>query len=293
MQDRIYTVTCPSCGTVPNGPIGYMSPYQGYYYCLGCKATVNINPDTGEVIPYDILAQRDYIVRKQHYPGLYESKKETPAKFTPSLLFKAMFKPKEAFVELYPITNMNIGIGLLITFAVLSSLISYLAYEMSGLSNIAIGMGSELPISWVTLSIITLPLAVLSSLVVCWLSAKMSGFFKGRNDFKKTIALMGYAGMPGFIMGLASSLVIATNLVTMPDYSDPTNLDIGALLAYAAIIGIISLVGLIWSLIVFGSAVSVANDVSFGEGIISYFGASIVVGIIATIIMVPIVMLMI
>ena len=75
MQDRIYTVTCPSCGTVHNGQIGYMSPHQGYYYCQGCTATVNVDPYTGGVIPNDILAQRDYVFKKKHYPGLGTVKK--------------------------------------------------------------------------------------------------------------------------------------------------------------------------------------------------------------------------
>ena len=289
MQGKIYTVTCPSCGTVYTGEIGYMSPYQGYYYCQGCTDTVNINPDTGEVIPHDILAQRDYIVKKQHYPGLYAPKNETP-RFAPGLLIKAMYKPKEAFVELYPISDMKIGIVLLIMFAAASSIITFLAYQVAGLNNIAIGMGSELPLSWLTLSLISLPLAVLSSIIVCWLSAKLSG---GRKDTKKTIALMGYAGMPGLIMGIASSLIIAANIAQMPDYSDPANLDMNAFFVYVATMGGIALVGLIWSLIVYGSAVSVANDVSFGHGVLSYFVASIILGIAAAIIMVPVVLFMI
>ncbi|MCK5038026.1 MAG: YIP1 family protein, partial [Thermoplasmata archaeon] len=246
MQDRVYSIICPSCGTVHNGPVGYMSPHQGYYYCQGCTATVNINPETGEVIPYDVWANPNYN-SKVNYPGLYELEDKTP-KFSPDLLIKAMFKPKEAFVKLYHISNMKIGIALLILFAILSSTISFLAYQISGLDNIIIGMGSELPISWVTLAVITLPLGILSSLVASWLSAKISEYFKGRNDVKKTIALMGYAGMPGFIMGIVSSIVIATNLVSMPDYSDPMNFDLNALLAYAAIMGVIGLITLIWGL---------------------------------------------
>ena len=121
MQDRIYTVTCPSCGTVHNGPIGYMSPHQGYYYCQNCSATVNINPNTGEVIPYDVWSNYNYNAKKVHYPGLYALKDKEPV-FAPGLLIKAMYKPKEAFVELYHITDMKIGIMLLIIFAVLSSI---------------------------------------------------------------------------------------------------------------------------------------------------------------------------
>ncbi len=292
MQDRIYSVKCPSCGTVHNGPIGYMSPHQGYFYCQKCTATVNINPDTGEIIPYEIWTQHNYYSKRSHYPGLYELE-DKPTKFSPNLLVKAMFKPKEAFTELYHISSMEMGIALLIMFAVLTSTISFLAYQISGSDNIAVGMGSQLPISWVTLALISLPLAILSSLIMGWLAAKISEYFKGRNDFKKTIALMGYAGMPGFVIGILNSMIIASSLVTMPDYSDPMDLDINALLVYAAVIGVIGIISLIWGLIVYGSAVSVANNVSFGEGILCYLGAAILVGILSAILMVPLAFIMI
>jgi len=77
----------------------------------------------------------------------------------------------------------------------------------------------------------------------------------------------------------------------MPDYSDPTNLDMNALLVYGATMGVISIVSLIWTLIVSGYAVSVANDVSFGHGVLSYFVAAIIIGVITAIIMEPIIFL--
>ena len=289
--DNNYSVKCPYCETIHNGPVSYSFPDQAYVYCRKCRTKISINPDGGEVIAYDVWREPNPNL-KMNYPGLYEPKNETP-RFSPSHLFKAMYKPKEAFVELYHITDMKIGIMLLIIFGALSSIITFLANQISGSNNIAVGLGGELPLSWVTLAIISLPLAILTSVIVSWLSAKISEFFKGRNDAEKTIALMGYAGMPGFIMGLASSIVIAANIAQMPDYSDPASLDIGALLAYAAVMGAIGLVSLIWGLIVSGCAVSVANDVSFGEGVLCYFGASIIVGIATVIIMIPVVLLMI
>ena len=289
--DRIYTVTCPYCGTVHNSPVSHMQHNQAYFYCRKCRTRVNINPDTGGVISYDVWTEPNRNL-KMNYPGLYEPRNEEPH-FSPSHLIKAMYKPKEAFVELYHITDMKIGILLLIIFGALSSIISFLAQQISGSNNIAVGLGSELPLSWIVLTIISLPMAILSSIIVCWLAARMSEFFKGRNDARKTIALIGYAGMPGFLLGLASSIFIATNFAQMPDYSDPASLDLNALLAYAAVMGIIGLVSLIWAMIISGSAVSVANDVSFGEGVLCYFAASLLVGIAIAIIMVPIVLLVI
>jgi hypothetical protein len=187
-----------------------------------------------------------------------------------------LFKPKEAFEDLYHHTAPIQGIVLAIAFIVLSSLIGY-AITASVLSGIHVPSGASTnvvpggttsrtigsTVSGMAISIVTFFVAA----YLVYELLKSAGHAR-RPDLNKTIGLVGYAKLPAFLMSIAISVVTGLMLATI-DWSKlgtGTNVTAyaGSVCGLIAVILVLAIVTLVWGLWVHGHAASVANDVAFG-----------------------------
>ncbi len=266
-------INCQRCGYKFAGYAARTSPDHAGVGCPSCGQNIYIPLQPGvQYNEYPDVQQ----TRTSTYTDLYQQQ-EQEARLSPRHLLKVLVKPVESFKELWPITDMRMGIMLIVVLSVLNSIISYIAYEVSGMSEWSTGYGGSLPMSYFTL-LVGIPMAILSAVAVGWLSAKMAGSMGGRANIRKTIGFMGYAAMPGLVFGIITSAIIISGFVEMPEMPDTNDpdfdqleYDYGPLLRYALVMGAIAIIGLIWALIVAGAGISVANDVSHLKGMGAYF----------------------
>ena len=265
-------VGCPSCG-------------QNIYIPLQPGMQYNEYPD---VQPSQQQQQHST------YGDLYEQEEQEP-RFSPKHLFKVMVKPKQAFQELWPITNFKIGVMLIVVFSVLNTIISYWAYQQAGMESYPVGVGQEIDMGMVVV-ILGLPTAIGGALLGSWVAAKISGNMKGRGDLNRTVGFWGYAMIVGFLFGIVASLVIASNVAPMPDLPDTIEdyetYDWGPYFTYMLYTVPIAIVDFIWAVVVGGAGVSVANDTSWLKGIGIYLVSVIIAGLVLAMLMLGVVFLL-
>lgn len=315
-------VTCPYCkrdARVPSVEVQPSKPQQylcllcsrpmtfikeyGQWYCSTCKKYASEMPTypcekCGRPLVFVQVYQRWYCCRcqryaeelKSYYPELYR-KPEQEHRLRFNALPKILFKPKEAFVEIYHNTGISQGIMVAIIICVLSSLISYGVGALSGYYYGGLGGGYYYYSGQFTTSTILsltfglaigIPLSIVSLLATGWLSAKLAkAIGKGRDDVGKTIGFFGYATVMSLVISALIAILIASGVMSAYYSPEPGALPPGFFLGLAIMV-IIAIIGLIWGLWVNGTATSVANDVSVGVGVVSYFLAAIIIGIIVT-----------
>ncbi len=111
-----------------------------------------------------------------------------------------------------------------------------------------------------------------------YLTAAISrSFGRGYGDVRKTVGLLGYAEVVRIPFALATFALAAAY--------QPSAGDVDILGTYVLASFMISIIGFIITLIVGGGAVSVANNISHGMGILIYFLSVILVAIIVAAIM--------
>ena len=228
-----------------------------------------------------------------NHPGVYEKPEETP-RFDIGNLLRVRFSPQRAFENLYNHSSAKHGIILAIVFAILSAGIS--AVLMTSLVG-SIDLPEEANTAFVgetEISVVSLAVSVVLSLVFFLLSAYLiHAFLKGkgvRPSLEKTIALTGYAKLPGLIISIVIAFLIPMMLGGLPSEffdDDPTNDEdaaaeaIGNICGITVLIVVVLIVGLIWALWVHGHAAAVANDTNFGTAIGYVFLAWFLVFLIA------------
>lgn len=127
---------------------------------------------------------------------------------------------------------------------------------------------------------IGLALTVIMLMAMGWLTAKFTKVIgQGRDDANKTTGFLGYGQIVNFVTGIVTSALMALGIITI--YTTQTTRMSSAyttsFIVSTVMIGVISVIGFVWSLWVDGTAASVANDVSVGVGIASYLLALIII----------------
>ncbi len=167
------------------------------------------------------------------------------------VLPQVLFRPKEAFESIKEQTTLVDGVIMYIILALIGALIGVLPNLISSLLfSISLGMGAGL----------------LVFLFIAWLSSKLAeSIGKGTSDVGKTIGFLGYSQVVSLVMSVVTLLIrFLLSAVPYNPLSPSRMIGFGF-----TIVGII--VGFIWSLYVAGSGVAVANKVTRGTGILSYF----------------------
>jgi hypothetical protein len=208
-----------------------------------------------------------------YHPGVYERPEQEPY-LDIGLLFKSLFRPKEAFEDLYDHTSSTQGIVLAVIFILMAAVISIVA-------SFAVLGSMDLPDDATTLpgagagTVTQTVINVFVGLAMFFLSAYMifhflSGGKARRPDKDKTIGFLGYAKFPAFIIGILMAIATPIMLSGMDlealENEDPETVG-DALGAVCGLLGMfigLGAVGFVWSIWVHSHAQSVANDVAVG-----------------------------
>ena len=219
------------------------------------------------------------------HPGLYDRPEEAP-RIDLGALVRVLFRPRDAFRDLYHHTDMRTGLIVFFVLTLIEGLIS-LALNLTVLydaSSTGLDMFASLGerIAYVTFGI-TIGTGLAMFIGVCYLiHALMRGSrTTARPSLPKTMGLLGYAAMPGLVMGVITTVVVGGISLALPSDSDVTAWSVLGL-GVASLS--LALVSIIWSLWVQGHAVSVANDAPWGKSAGTVFVSYIVVGMIVFVI---------
>jgi hypothetical protein len=212
-----------------------------------------------------------------YHPGLYDKPQQTPF-LDFGNLFKLLFRPQEAFEDLYDHTSATQGFTLAIIFIALSSALGLIA-------NLVFLGQWDLPedagvTGFTSSSAASSVIGIFTGIIFFWITAWMFHALvkdKGRNaSLDKTIGMMGYAKFPAFIvMVLIAVLTPLTLIGSLADLEDNPDQAIGAVCGTLALIFGLGIIGICWSFWVHSHAQSVANDLStstaFGYLLLTWF----------------------
>jgi hypothetical protein len=232
------------------------------------------------------------------HPGVYE-RPEEPSRLDLGGLFKVLFKPKEAFEDLYHHTAPVHGIALAIIFIVLFSLFSYaiIAAAVSGITIPSLA-NTNLVLPRTARTIGSMAGGIILNIGIFFIATSLvysmlkSAGNARRPDFDKTIGLIGYAKFPAFLMYISLYFVMGLILrfFNWEQISNGMNPNGGPspLCGIWAVQLILVIVTFVWGLWVHSHAAAVANDVAFGTAagftLLAWFIALIINLIMATII---------
>lgn len=245
---------------LPNG--------QGKTVCPKCHADIlQALPRhyVQQIPPDDFESPSRPHVHHTYHPGLYDQPKSHP-RFHFMDIVRVALSPKKAFMRLYLTTDLQRSLAIVTVFSMLlvalSVLVSVDMAEVIGYdAGDTVQFGGHVFFAWV-LSILTF---MIFSIVA---SALSKSVFGGRGDRSSTIALVGYC-FPAYVLVSAVLFVIfefgfeSVGFVPLDEWGaeELRQVTIGVLVLVIA-----AFVGLAWLLILASRAISVANDISLGEG---------------------------
>lgn len=160
--------------------------------------------------------------------------------------------------------------------------------------------------------VINIVLAIVMLFIIGWLVATLSrSVFKGTGDVSKTVGFLGYSKIVGFVTGLIMTAImlllfgsILSDLSSMSStYGSTISMDrimappdgstgsigyygnypakatsmFSTILLFGIVTLIIGILAFIWELWVGGTGAAVANGISTGAGMVSYFLASLII----------------
>jgi hypothetical protein len=278
----VSSMRCPSCGLVSSGYLQALGDGRGMAICPSCGTTITERLPSSyvpQVPPSDFNSPVHPSVHLSHYHGLYTQPRHAP-RLDFSDLLRVAYTPKTAFQSLYLSTDLHRALALVLVFSILSAVVSILVTaDMGELLGYDTGEALTLAfqgfISWIVSLLAFLIFSLTSALVA-------KGIFGGRGERSATITLLGYS-YPAYVL-LSVVMILTFNAgfqgldFGMIDHWTDSQLD-QAVAASAALL-VVAMIGLTWLLWIVSSAVSVANDISAGEGAMSAVLAAIAAGIV-------------
>ena len=212
-----------------------------------------------------------------NHPGVYDRPEEAP-RVDWDALARVLTRPRDAFRDLYGHTDARTGffvyMMLIITGGLFSLLSDFTTLQGVGTTGLSM-LGSPMPGSVIASFVAGLVISPLTFYGVCYLTHAIlkSGKRALRPSLPKTIGLLSYAAMPGFVMSLFSTF-------TLYFVMDPLSIMVCVLA--------LGTVSFFWSLWVQGHAVSVANDAPWSTSVGMVLLASLIIGMIIGMILTPI-----
>jgi len=279
---HLQSVICPSCGARQSGYALVISEGSGVMTCGKCNAAVTIT------LPEDSVAQvppRDFVypthphVHVTHYPGLYDQPKHAPRLDFRDLV-RVAYSPTKAFANLYLSTNMQRALSIVLLFSLLSVVASILVTADMGE---VLGYSTGDAITMALEGFVTWAVSMLAFLVFSLTAAAVAkGVFGGRGERSATITLLGYAYPAYVLLSIVLLLIFTTGFqgLDLTDVNDWSSSELDQAIAAGAVLLLVAFVGLVWLLWVAGKAVSVANDISVGEAVLSAILAAIAAGVV-------------
>ncbi len=198
-----------------------------------------------------------------HHPGLYERPQRTPF-LDIGALFKLLFRPKEAFEDLYDHTSATQGYILAIVFIVIMALIG-LAANQAILGSLDLPEDTAFPGLGGGNAVVSV-IGIFTGILFFWMTAWMFHAFiktKSRSpSLDKTIGMMGYAKFPAFIIGSIIAIVMPITMIGIAEGTDDPETALSAICGTLALVFGLGIIGMLWAFWVHSNAQSVANDMS-------------------------------
>jgi hypothetical protein len=251
--------------------------------CPSCGSTIvqGLGPGyVSQVPPQRFDSSVGQVVRRSRYPGLYTQPRRTPGLDLRNL-FRATVSPRSAMPELYLSTDLRHAMFLV---GIATTIYATVSTAVTGLMPGSVGLGDATSLDLLILGALGWIIAVVSFLVFALVSSIVSHeVFGGRGDKGSTIALTGYC-YPWFVLVTVALLTVFAvgfgdlDLSQVQDWGDA---EVERAIAWGALLLVSAIAGLIWLLAMTGRAISVANDISGGEGALSAIIGSIAAGLVS------------
>lgn len=278
----VQDILCSSCGLHMHGYLQCLGDGRGMAVCPRCGANITqqLPPNcTLQLAPSDYDSPVHPHMRFSHYPGLYNQPKHAP-RLDFADLVRIFYSPTKAFASLYLSTNLQRALALVVIFSVLSAVAGTIVTVSAGdVLNYDTKDVLELSFRGVVSWIVSLFAFLVFSSVA---ASAAKGVFGGRGERSMTITLLGYC-YPAYVV----LTVILLGIFTLGFHGlDLTNIDhwTGSQTNQAALSGtvllvvlIAGLIGLLWAV---SKAISVANDISTGEALLTAILAAIPAGLV-------------
>jgi len=278
----LHSILCASCGLHYAGYVQVAPGGKGIAICPKCGATIDqaLPPHyVAQIAPEDYVSPSHPSVRLTHYPGLYAQPKRPP-RFDFSDLVRISFSPVAAFTNLYLSTNLRRAMAIVLVFSMLSIFVSTLVTsEMGVVLGYDVGDALSLAFQASAGFLLLLFAFFLFGLVTASIAKMMFG---GRGETGMTITLIGYCYPLYVILSIIILVIFSVGFEGL----DLTNIDgwtdgqMDQAIVWGTALLLVSFFGLGWLLWVIGRAVSVANDISSGEGVLSSILGGVVAGVV-------------
>ncbi len=279
---HVRTITCPSCRLQTSGYLEVISGSKGVAVCPRCGTKiVQALPQhfVEQLAPADYASPVHPRARLNNYPGLYNEPRHQP-RFHLTDVVRASYAPRTTFPGLYLSTDLSKALALVIVFSVIS--VSASALVTAGATRVlnydpmdALDLAFRSFISWAVLLFTFLVLGLVAALVA-------KHVFGGRGERSMTITLLGYCFPAYVLLGilLLGIFEVGFHGLALGEFDQWTSSERTQALASGLVLFFVALGGLVWLIWMTSNAVSVANDVTPGEGALSVVLAAIPASII-------------
>ena len=278
----VHTIRCPKCGLQTSGYLEAVGDGNGVTTCPRCGAAITqpLPPHpVPQIPPADFHSPAHPHVHISHYPGLYDQPRHAPRLDFRDLV-RIFYSPTKAFANLYLSTNLQRALAIVVVFSLASAAGSMLVTADMGKvlgygTGDAIEMAFQGFVSWIV--------SVLAFLIFGVTAAAIArSVFGGRGERGMTLTLIGYC-YPAYVL-LSLLLLSLFNIgfqgLDLTQVQDWTHEELDQAIAAGAALVIVAFIGLIGLLWVVSKGISVANDISTGEGAMTSIMAVIIAGIV-------------
>ncbi len=259
-----------------------MGSGKGATTCPRCGASITqalpLHP-IPQIPPADFHSPAHPHVHISHYPGLYNQPRHAP-RLDFRDLARVFYSPTRAFPNLYLSTNLQRAIAIVVVFSLASAVGSIIVTADMGKvlgydTGDALEMGFQGFVSWIVSILAFLIFGVSAAMIA-------KSVFGGRGERSMTLTLVGYC-YPAYV--LLSLLLLAMFNIGFQDLNlsqvqDWTQEELDQAIAAGTALIVVAFIGLVWLLWVVSKGLSVANDISVGEGAMTSIMAVIIAGIV-------------
>lgn len=277
-----HSISCPSCGFNFPGYLEVEPGGKGRILCPKCGATVEqALPEhyVAQIPPADFESAEHPHVHHTHYPGLYTQPKQHP-RLDFADLVRLLYAPTAAFKRLYLATDLRRAMAIVIVFSMVSVAVSaFVTIDVADLVDYDTGDAIYLGLS----SVVALVVSILTFLIFAMTSAALAkGMFGGRGEKGATITLLGYC-FPAYVLVNIVVLMlfqVGLGVVSEGPIWEWSSSELNRVSAGVVALIVVAVIGLAWLLAISSKAISVANDISYGEGVLTAIMSATAAGVV-------------
>ncbi len=280
------SIRCGRCGHLSSGYLRVSSDGNGVATCPACGTSIvqKLDPRyVSQIPPHGFVPLGGGAVHASRYPGLYGQPKHAP-RLDFRNLARITMSPKRAMQELFLSTDLRHAMLLVVLSTTVYALVSA---AVTGEMSEVIGVGDANAFELLAIGAVGWIVAVFSFLVFAIVSSIVAHeVFGGRGDKGSTVTLAGYC-YPWFVlvtMVLLTVFTVGFSGLELSNVQDWGNSEMDRAIVWGALLLTAAILGLIWLLAMAGRAVSVANDVSGSEGILSVIVGGIAAGLVSLVV---------